>query len=59
MTLFELVKQSVCVPEAAIYYGLQANRNVMACCLFHEDWHPGMKPKERFFSASVAVSPAM
>ena len=37
MTLFELVKQVVRVPEAAAYYGLQVSRNGMACCPFHDD----------------------
>ena len=30
MTLFELVKQNICVPDAAEYYGLQVNRNGMS-----------------------------
>ena len=29
MTLFELVKQNICVPDAAEHYGLQVNRNGM------------------------------
>ena len=49
MTLFELVKQAVCVPEAATYYGLQVNRNGMTCCPFHDDRHPSMKLNERYF----------
>ena len=27
MTLFELVKQNICVPDAAEHYGLQVNRS--------------------------------
>ena len=49
MTLFELVKQAVCVPEAATYYGLQVSRNRMVCCPFHNDRHPSMKLNERYF----------
>ena len=43
MTLFELVKQNICVPDAAKHYGLQVNRNGMCSCPFHEDRHPSMK----------------
>ena len=49
MTLFELVKQNICVPDAAEYYGLQVNRNGMCSCPFHEDRHPSMKLNERYF----------
>ena len=49
MTLFELVKQAVCVPEAATYYGLQVSRNGMVCCPFHNDRHPSMKLNARYF----------
>ena len=49
MTLFELVKQAVCVPEAATYYGLQVSRNRMVCCPFHNDRPPSMKLNERYF----------
>ena len=49
MTLFELVKQNVCVPDAAEHYGLQVNRNGMCSCPFHEDQHPSMKLNERYF----------
>ena len=49
MTLFELVKQNICVPDAAKHYGLQVNRNGMCSCPFHEDRHPSMKLNERYF----------
>ena len=49
MTWFELIKQVVRVPEAAVYYGLQVSRNGMVCCPFHEDRHPSMKLNERYF----------
>ena len=35
MTLFELVKQNICVPDAAEHYELQVNRNGMCRCPFH------------------------
>ena len=49
MTLFELVKQNICVPDAAEHYELQVNRNGMCRCPFHEDRHPSMKLNERYF----------
>lgn len=49
MTLFELVKQNICVPDTAEYYGLQVNRNGMCSCPFHEDRHPSMKLNEKYF----------
>ena len=49
MTWFELIKQVVRVPEAAVYYGLQVSRNGMVCCPFHNDRHPSMKLNERYF----------
>ena len=49
MTLFELVKQNICVPDAVKHYGLQVNRNGMCSCPFHEDRHPSMKLNERYF----------
>jgi hypothetical protein len=49
MTLFELVKQNICVPDAAEHYGLQVNRNGMCSCPFHEDRHPSMKLNKRYF----------
>lgn len=49
MTLFELVKQNICVPDAAEHYGLQVNRSGMCSCPFHEDRHPSMKLNERYF----------
>ena len=44
--VFEAVKQSVTVREAAEIYGIQVNRNGMACCPFHDDRHPSMKLNE-------------
>ena len=42
MTLFELVKQTVSVRDAAEYYGLQVNRSRICRCPFHDDQHPSM-----------------
>ena len=47
--VFEAVKQSVTVREAAEIYGIQVNRNGMACCPFHDDRHPSMKLNEEYF----------
>ena len=49
MTLFELVKQNISVPDAAEHYELQVNRNGMCSCPFHEDRHPSLKLNERYF----------
>ena len=35
MTLFELVKQNISVPDAAEHYELQVNRNGMCLSLIH------------------------
>lgn len=40
MKLFEMVKASVSVPQAAQAYGLQTTRNGMALCPFHKDRRP-------------------
>ena len=49
MTLFELVKQTVSVQDAAKYYGLQVNRSRMCRCPFHDDLHPSMKLNQACF----------
>ena len=49
MTLFELVKQNICVPDAVKHYGLQVNRNGMCSCPFHEDRHPSMKLNDTYY----------
>ena len=43
MNLYETVKASVSVPEAAERYGLDVGRTGMARCIFHDDRHPSMK----------------
>ena len=49
MNLFEIVKQSVTVIQAAEHYGLQVGRNGMICCPFHDDRHPSMKLNMDYF----------
>ena len=49
MTLFELVKQTIRVRDAAEHYGLQVNRSGMCRCPFHDDRHPSMKLNRDYF----------
>ena len=46
-SVFEVVKQSVTVREAAELYGIAVGRGGMACCPFHDDRHPSMKVDTR------------
>ena len=48
-SVFEAVKQSVTVREAAQMYGIEVNRSGMACCSFHDDKNPSMKLNEEYF----------
>ena len=48
-SVFEAVKQSVTVREAAQMYGVEVNRSGMACCPFHDDKNPSMKLNEEYF----------
>jgi len=48
MNLFEAVKDSVTVRQAAERYGIKIHRNGMALCPFHDDHHPSMKTDRRF-----------
>lgn len=48
MNVYDAVKQSVTTRQAAELYGIKVNRNGMACCPFHDDWHPSMKVDRRF-----------
>ena len=49
MNLYETVKASVRVPEAAERYGLDVGRSGMTRCVFHDDRHPSMKLNEDYF----------
>ena len=48
-SVFETVKQSITVREAAQMYGIEINRGGMACCPFHDDKNPSMKLNEEYF----------
>ena len=48
-SVFEVVKQSVTLREAAELYGIEVNRGGMACCPFHDDRHPSLKLNEDYF----------
>ena len=48
-SVFETVKQSITVREAAQIYGIEVNRSGMACCPFHDDKNPSMKLNEEYF----------
>ena len=48
-SVFEVVKQSVTVREAAEMYGIEVKRGGMACCPFHDDKNPSMKLNEDYF----------
>ncbi len=49
MTIFEKVKASVALKEAAEHYGLKLASNNMICCPFHNDRHPSMKLNDGYF----------
>lgn len=49
MTLFETVKNSITVKQAAEHYGYKVNRGDMICCPFHDDRHPSMKLNRDYF----------
>ena len=49
MNIFQQVKESVTVRQAAEQYGLKVNRNGMTCCPFHQDRHPSMKADRGFY----------
>ena len=47
--VFETVKQSVTVREAAERYGIEVKRGGMVCCPFHDDKNPSMKLNKEYF----------
>lgn len=49
MNLFTEVKNHVGAAEVAKFYGLQINKNKMACCPFHNDKHPSMKIDKTYY----------
>lgn len=56
MSVFEAVKQSVIIRQAALAYGISAGRNGMACCPFHDDRYPSMKVDRRFHCFACQAS---
>lgn len=49
ITLFETIKASVSVKQAAHFYGLTFQSNGMARCPFHDDRRPSLKLNEDYF----------
>ena len=49
MTIYETIKAAISVKQAAKHYGLNVDRNGMACCPFHNDRHPSLKLNEDYF----------
>ena len=49
MSIFEIVKATVSVRQAAECYGLKLSRNNMVCCPFHDNRHPSLKLNEDYF----------
>lgn len=49
MSLFETIKETVTVGQAAEYYGMKIGRNNMICCLFHNDHYPSMKLNTTYY----------
>ena len=49
LSIFETVKATVPMKQAAESYGLRLNRGGMACCPFHDDRHPSLKLNEDYF----------
>ena len=49
MSIYETVKATVTVRQAAEYYGVEVQQNGMCRCPFHNDHHPSMKLNEDYF----------
>ncbi len=49
MNIFEEVKTTVSLKQAAACYGLKPDHSGMIRCPFHEDHHPSMKLNEDYF----------
>lgn len=49
MSIYQNVKQSVSVPQAAAHYGIPVDHSGKCCCLFHQDKHPSMKLNEDYY----------
>ncbi len=49
LSIFSEVKEYLTARQVAEYYGLQAKRNGLACCPFHDDKHPSMKIDKNYY----------
>ena len=49
MRLFETIKETVTVGQAAEYYRMKIGRNNMICCPFHNDHYPSMKLNTTYY----------
>ena len=49
MSIFETIKLTVTLRQAAENYGLRVVPNGMTCCPFHKDRHPSLKLNEDYF----------
>ena len=58
MTIYEIIKAAISVKQAAKHYGLNVNRNGMACCPFHNDRHPSLKLNEDYFFCFGCTEPS-
>ena len=55
MSIFSEVKEYLTARQVAEYYGLQAKRNGLACCPFHDDKHPSMKIEKNYHCFACGV----
>ncbi len=51
-SIFKQIKSQITARQAAERYGISVKRNGMACCIFHDDYHPSMKLDERYYCFS-------
>ena len=49
MTIYEAVKNTIPVPDAAVQYGMEVGRNGMTLCPFHDDRNPSMKLNDDYY----------
>jgi len=49
MSVFEIIKESVDIIDAAGRYGIEVNRHKKALCPFHDDHHPSLSFKGQTF----------
>ena len=49
MTIYEAVKNTVPVPDAAAQYGMEISKNGMTLCPFHDDRNPSMKLNDNYY----------